>query len=151
MSPAGNVGIGTSTPNYLLQVGKDGAWCDGNVWHDVSSRERKDHIRDLSAEDALSALEQLRPTRFYYKSIRDDEHLGFIAEDVPELVASKDRKGLSAMDFVAVLTKVTQEQHRTIAEQQRTIREQQRTVELQQRRIATLDERLRRIEERLGL
>ena len=36
--------------------------------------------------------------------------MGFIAEDVPDLVATKDRKGLSPMDIVAVLTKVLQEQ-----------------------------------------
>ena len=35
---------------------------------------------------------------------------GFIAEEVPELISTKDRKGLSSMDIVAVLTKVVQEQ-----------------------------------------
>ena len=34
--------------------------------------------------------------------------MGFIAEDVPELVATNDRKGLSALDITAVLTKVVQ-------------------------------------------
>ncbi len=40
--------------------------------------------------------------------------MGFIAEDVPELVATSDRQGLSAMDIVAVLTKVVQEQQQKI-------------------------------------
>jgi hypothetical protein len=40
---------------------------------------------------------------------KDEKHVGFIAEDVPELVAMKDRKSLSPMDIVAVLTKVVQE------------------------------------------
>ena len=40
--------------------------------------------------------------------------IGFIAEDVPELVATPDRKGLSAMDMVGVLTKAVQEQQQTI-------------------------------------
>lgn len=44
----------------------------------------------------------------------EDNYLGFIAEDVPEVVASKDRKGLSPMDIVAVLTKVVQAQQRKI-------------------------------------
>jgi hypothetical protein len=35
---------------------------------------------------------------------------------VPSLVATKDRKGLSPMDIVAVLTKVVQEQQKTIDE-----------------------------------
>ena len=58
-------------------------------------------------QDILSA-------KFYYKADREDEHLGFIAEDVPELVATKDRKGLSAMDIVALLTKVVQQQNKEI-------------------------------------
>jgi hypothetical protein len=40
---------------------------------------------------------------------------------VPDLVATKDRKGLSAMDIVAVLTKVVQEQKETVEKQQAVI------------------------------
>jgi hypothetical protein len=46
----------------------------------------------------------------------NEEYLGFIAEDVPELVAMNSRTGLSPMDIVAVLTKVAQEQQKTISE-----------------------------------
>ena len=53
--------------------------------------------------------------KFSYKTSSDERHLGFIAEDVPELVATKDKKGMSSMDVVAVLTKVPQEQQETIA------------------------------------
>ena len=42
---------------------------------------------------------------------------------MPALVASKDRKTVSPMDVVGVLTKVVQEQQKTISEQQRTIAE----------------------------
>jgi hypothetical protein len=35
--------------------------------------------------------------KFNYKSDQEDKHIGFIAEDVPDLVATKDRKGLSPM------------------------------------------------------
>ena len=45
---------------------------------------------------------------------QDEEYLGFIAEDVPAIVATADRKSLRTMDIVAVLTKVLQEQQRTI-------------------------------------
>ena len=38
----------------------------------------------------------------------------FNASTLPALVATADRKGLSSMDIVAVLTKVVQEQQRTI-------------------------------------
>lgn len=42
------------------------------------------------------------------------EHVGFIAEDVPELVATKDRKGLSPMNSVTVVTTVIYGQQKTI-------------------------------------
>jgi hypothetical protein len=65
--------------------------------------------------DALATLDDLRPVTFKY--IDDDEvRAGFIAEDVPELVASADRQSLSTMDFVAVLTRVVQCQQRQISE-----------------------------------
>jgi hypothetical protein len=75
----------------------------------------------LSADEAQTALSQLEPVRFNYKADKTDECLGFIAEDVPALVATADRKGLSPMDIVAVLTKVVQEQKEIITAQQETI------------------------------
>jgi FtsZ-binding cell division protein ZapB len=51
----------------------------------------------------------LEPVRYVYRNSRDEEYVGFIAEDVPELVATNDRKSLAAMDIVAVLTKVVKE------------------------------------------
>ncbi|HLP60176.1 MAG TPA: tail fiber domain-containing protein, partial [Candidatus Deferrimicrobium sp.] len=59
--------------------------------------------------EALEALNQLNPVRYNYKVDKTDECLGFIAEDVPNLVATADRKSLSPMDITAVLTKVVQE------------------------------------------
>jgi hypothetical protein len=55
--------------------------------------------------------------------------VGFIAEDVPDLVATKDRKGLSPMDIVAVLTKVVQEQQKTAEDQKKIIAELSRKVD----------------------
>lgn len=95
----------------------------------TSSRELKENIRNLSTEEALTALKDLNPTKFYYKADKEDEHLGFIAEDVPELVATKDRKGLSAMDIVALLTKVVQQQRNEIVELKAEGKSQQKAIE----------------------
>ena len=46
----------------------------------------------------------------------DESYVGFIAEDVPALVATADRNGVSSMDVVAVLTRVIQDQQRRIEE-----------------------------------
>ncbi len=118
------VGIGVTNPQNPLEL-MGGAYCNGSVWHDASSRDLKMDIRDLSIEEALAALNQLRPSRYYYKNNPEDENLGFIAEDVPDLVATKDRNSLSPMDFIAILTRVLQEQQNTLEEQQRLIEEQE--------------------------
>jgi len=113
---AGNVGIGKPRPSHPLDMASGAHVTAGGVWTNSSSRQNKENIAGLTPEEALTVLTELEPVRFNYKADGDDEYLGFIAEDVPDLVASKDRTGLSAMDIVAVLTKVVQAQQQRIEE-----------------------------------
>lgn len=110
---AGDVGIGLDNPTHLLHL-DGGAYCDGGAWVNGSSRAYKENITDLTTEEALDTLADLQPTSFTYKTDSEETFLGFIAEDVPDLVATNDRKGLVAMDIVAVLTKVVQTQQEQI-------------------------------------
>ncbi len=104
----------------------NGASCTaGGVWTNGSSRAYKDHISVLSSEEALETLDGLSPVKFNYKADQTETYVGFIAEDVPDLVATNDRKSLSPMDIVAVLTRVVQEQQKTAQEQQKMIERQQ--------------------------
>lgn len=112
----GNVGIGTTSPNHPLEMASGAHVTAGGVWTDASSRELKMNIRDLTGAEAARALAELAPKRYNYKAEKSEEYLGFIAEDVPELVATGNRKSLSPMDIVAVLTKVLQGQQKKIAE-----------------------------------
>lgn len=118
IDPDGKIGFGTTTIASGDSIKHaNGAHLDtSGVWQNASSREYKKDITSLEHEEAIAALMALNPVK--YKCKRDEEikHVGFIAEDVPELVASKDRKGLSPMDIVGVLTKVVQEQQRKIGE-----------------------------------
>ena len=126
------VGIGNTAPTHLLDVGTDGAYCDGGVWIDGSSRNYKEHIVELTLEEAVEAVDKLTPVTYNYKSNKNERHVGFIAEDVPELVATKDRNGLSPMDVVATLTKVVQYQ-------QEAIKKQQEEIQLLKETIAEID------------
>ncbi|MBD2039375.1 tail fiber domain-containing protein [Microcoleus sp. FACHB-672] len=118
----GNVGIGTgqATPSQKLHIVGD-ALVTGTLTatavKQTSSRVLKENIAELSPQEAISALTNLNPVKFNFKADSSKEsHVGFIAEDVPELVAMADRKTLSSMDIVAVLTKVVQEQHQQISQ-----------------------------------
>lgn len=91
-----------------------GAKLIGGNWTNASSRELKTGIADLAPEVAREALDALQPVTFAYRSNPDDRQVGFIAEDVPDLVATEDHRGLSAMDVVAVLTGVVKQQQLAI-------------------------------------
>ncbi len=138
--PSGNVGIGTTSPTHLIHL-SGSAYSDGASWVDSSSRELKENIKSLTTEEALNTLKNLSPVKFNYKANKEEKRVGFIAEDVPELVATKDRKGMSPMDVAAVLTKIVQEQQKSIQEQQKTLQEQQKTISELKEKIAALEKK----------
>jgi hypothetical protein len=122
-----------NTDNSLAMA--NGATCtSGGVWTNASSIALKENITTLTGSEAVSTLQSLNPVKYNYKADKAEEYVGFIAEEVPELVAMKDRKSLSPMDIVAVLTKVTQEQQKQLQEQQEINREQRQFIK-QQRQI----------------
>jgi hypothetical protein len=109
----GRIGLGVVSPLYQIHH-SSGARLDAGNWVNASSRDVKQDIHQLDSGAALDALKGLQPVTFAYKENPAEMNVGFIAEEVPDLVATSDRKGLSSMDVVAVLTKVLQEQQRTI-------------------------------------
>jgi len=112
----GNVGIAVARPDHPLEMASGAYVSAGGVWTNSSSRDRKENIATLPADAAASALMALEPVVFNYRDESGEQYVGFIAEDVPELVATGDRDALSTMDIVAVLTRVVQEQQNKIKE-----------------------------------
>ncbi len=108
----GNVGIGGNALISKLRV-EGTIFAMGGV---SSSRAFKYNIAKLPLNEAMKTLEALDPVTFRYKSDENkDLQVGFIAEDVPELVSTPERKGIIPMDIVAVLTKVVQAQQKSIS------------------------------------
>jgi Chaperone of endosialidase len=94
----------------------------------TSSRALKENITDFSTQEAIDVLAQLNPVRFKYREDKEKEAtVGFIAEDVPDLLATHDRKGVCALEIVAVLTKVIQQQQEELSH----LREKVNTLEHQ--------------------
>ena len=122
------VGVNTFSPAspYSLHVNGDTlvsgkAFLGANI-EIGSSRKGKNDIRDLTLEEAQEALHMLAPIQYRYKT-SSELQLGFVAEDVPDLVATDTRESVSPMDFIAVLTKVLQEQQKVVEEQQKQLDE----------------------------
>ena len=129
----GYIGVNKATPTdltYAMQFGNanNAYLSSGGVWTNGSSRDYKENIGDLSSKTAQQALDQLNPVTFNYK-VSPQTNAGFIAEDVPEVVAMKGRKSLSSMDIIAVLTKTAQDQEAEIKDQAREIEEIQQSIE----------------------
>lgn len=125
----GNVGLGVINPTTPLVLA-NGAKCTvGGVWTNASSRKLKDNIEALPLEKAQEALADLRPVTYSYKAEPGEQQVGFIAEDVPNLVATNSREELSPMDVVAVLTKVVQDQQKRLDEQAEQIKRQAALLE----------------------
>jgi hypothetical protein len=122
------LGIGTTNAQYPLHLGNGAHVTAGGVWTNASSRALKDHITPLTLERAEEALRALAPVEYTYKADPAERQVGFIAEDVPALVAQNDRASLSPMDLVAVLTKVVQAQQAQLAALQLTVAQQGETI-----------------------
>ena len=81
----------------------------GTLTH-ASSITLKENITELSGQEAMATLQGLNAVKYSYKAdSQKEQHLGFIAEEVPDLVANSERDRLSPMDLIAVLTKAVQE------------------------------------------
>ncbi len=110
----GNVGFGVARPEHPLEMASGAHVTAGGVWTNRSSRSDKENIVELRDEDAVAAVMALEPVSFRYKAEQGEVYVGFIAEDVPAMLASGNGQSLSTMDVVAALTKVVQQQQQRI-------------------------------------
>ena len=142
--PAGGIAIdlGAAPPSYPIDHSSGAHLTAAGVWVGTSSRAAKRNIKNLSQRDADAAFAMLAPKKFEYK-VNGEKHLGFIAEDVHDLVATEDRKGLSSMDIVAVLAKVMQKQSKTLDKQSKALDKQSKALSKQQKQISKLEKALK--------
>ncbi|MEG3936185.1 tail fiber domain-containing protein [Microcoleus sp. T3_B1] len=135
ISCGGNITIKSSRGLYLSNAGDKRSemtalFKDAALEHEymtleiVSTREKKENITSLSAEEAIGTIDQLTPVKYDYKIGRAfRQNLGFIAEEMPENLASEDRKTISPFEVIPILTKVLQEHQKTIAAIQNRLNE----------------------------
>jgi hypothetical protein len=89
-SVTGRIGIGTNSPNYLLEVDGNAAKSSGGTtWINSSDARLKDITGDY--DRGLDQILSLKPVTFYYKDGNprglptDEENIGFIAQEVQEV------------------------------------------------------------------
>jgi hypothetical protein len=115
--------------NVVLRLGSGARNVNGQ-WINASSRAYKDNIQELSAADAIKALDEITPVTYTFKNDEGrDLNVGFIAEDTPELISTPDRKGLNPLEVVAMLTKVVKEQQKAMAGYEQALAKQQQLLD----------------------
>jgi len=99
----GNLGIGTASPGYRLQVGVsgDGSIAIANSWNTFSDRRLKKNI--LKINNPMDKLKQLNGYYYYWKAGSDtSRQVGVIAQEVqkviPEIVSS-DENGILSVNY----------------------------------------------------
>ncbi len=88
---------------YPLEMTSGAHVTVGGVWTNASSRVLKENIVGIDDDVSLDTVLNLEPVTYNYKVQPGETYAGFVAEDVPELVATSDRSSLSPMDIVAVV------------------------------------------------
>lgn len=148
---AGNVGIGTSTPIYQLELSTNSAAKPtSNVWTVVSDKRIKKNI--LNFTDGLNVLMKLKPRTYQYNGLGGngyddtDTHIGFVAQEV-ELVAPymvETRKG--TIGGVQVEDFKSYQGHALPFILLNAIQEQQEIIKTQQLEINKMKARLDKLE-----
>lgn len=133
----GNIGIGTITPAYTLEVNGITA---STSFVGTSDIRRKKNIQTLTM-NGLDIINKLRPISFEWKEVKEDgmkgTQMGFIAQELeailPTIVLTKNdkeqSKGVKYNELLPVLVKGIQEQQKIIEAQQKAIETQQVTIE----------------------
>jgi Family of unknown function (DUF6519)/Chaperone of endosialidase len=112
------------------------------TFRQLSSRSLKDQINPLSSQATNQLLQNLNPVTYVYRSDNQQTlHFGFIAEEIPDALATPDRHAIHPFDIVAVLTKAVQDQRLVIASLHRTVQSQQKAIALMNDRLNALENR----------
>lgn len=141
----GFVGVANSAPKFPLVVGAgdDAPHSDGNMWVNRSSRQSKEGIHGLDRKDYDLVKKWLAETEvvwFHYKNSKDPRaRIGLIAEDVPDVLATPDRRGISTGDAIGFLTAAAKQ----LAGENQKLREENLALE---QRLAAMEKRLNRLE-----
>lgn len=131
----------------IVLKGKDNAYVNvvpelrANNITVTSSRSLKENIAILSNREAQAVIQSLNPVKFTYKADQTQTlRWGFIAEEVPELLASVDKQAIHPVDIIAALTQLIKEHQDKIKSLTQLLQEQGQTI-------STLEEKVQRLEE----
>ena len=122
ITSAGNVGIATTSPGYLLVVGSSGspAYCNGTTWQNGSDRNIKKDFDPISPQEVLARVSALPITEWQYKvEAVGTKHIGPMAQDFHAAFGlnGADDKHISTVDEGGVALAAIQGLNQKLEEQ----------------------------------
>ncbi|EOP10458.1 phage tail spike protein [Bacillus cereus] len=155
--------IKNSDGTALQNIHVDTVYLRANNW--TSAREKKTGIKDIEV-DSLATMMALAPKQYYFKedieklydmrqAVIDGGYIeptptlndipleyGFIADEIPDCLASTDRKTISSYRLTTIGIAGTQEVYKKHLALEETVKEQATQLAMQEDRIARLEELL---------
>jgi phage minor structural protein len=155
--------IKNSNGTALQNIHVDTVYLRANNW--TSAREKKTGIKDIEV-DSLATMMALSPKQYYFKedieklydmrqAVIDGGYIeptptlndiqleyGFIADEIPDCLASTDRKTVSSYRLTTICIAGTQEVYKKHLALEETVKEQATQLAMQEDRIARLEELL---------
>lgn len=158
------VGIGTTTPGFLLEVNGTAGKPGGGSWSASSDARLKTDIKTYT--DGLESVLAIHPVTYRYNSLSGydtaESHVGVIAQEVqavaPYMVKVSDRKatdgstGYLAVDNSAmtyILINAVKEQQAIILAQQANLKDQQASIDELRKFLESLSAELADVRARL--
>jgi hypothetical protein len=140
-----NTIIGATKANAKLQI-EGNVTVNGNLGYQgrffqSSSRELKENITTLSSQEVNEILKGLNAVKFSYKADPEKNmQVGFISEEVPDVLVSPDKKAISNLEIVAILTEAVKEHRKTIRLLTKVVKEQEQKIERLTEKINALEQ-----------
>ena len=112
-------GVNSTAERMVIQDGTVNVFgnihASGSITPGSSSGFKQD-LADLSFEQSLELIQSLDAISFAYIADPNQPRLGFIAEEVPKIFGTENRKGVDPMGIATALTVILQQQRETIDE-----------------------------------
>jgi len=147
----GYVGIGTTNPANLFQVGNASspAYCNGTTWVNGSDRNSKEGFTAINAREVLAKISALPITEWKYKVEADGtEHLGPMAQDFHAAFGlnGADDKHIATVDEEGVALAAIQGLNQKLEETQQAVAVKDGEIQTLKQQNDSLAERLNELE-----
>ncbi|NEP18941.1 MAG: hypothetical protein F6J97_18915 [Leptolyngbya sp. SIO4C1] len=107
-----------------------------------SSAALKHNITDFTSQEAFELLKAMSPVKYSFSSDESQKpHIGFISENMPDLVTSVDKRAIHSLEVIAILTQIVKEYRTSIVKLNRVVTAQHQKLSLLEEKVKLLEDK----------